>query len=99
MTNEKDIKKQIISLLTKDMETIQSSKLNGFMKLWLYQFYALSHLSWPFLINDLDKSFSLDLQRMINSQLKSWAGISRTVDNGLFSRSKKNFGLGLRNIC
>ena len=57
MTNEKDIKKQIISLLTKDIETIQSSKLNGFMKLWLYQFYALSHLSWPFLINDLEKSF------------------------------------------
>ena len=81
MTNEKDIKKQIISLLTKDIETIQSSKLNGFMKFWLYQFYALSHLSWPFLINDLDKHFSLALQRMINRQLKSWAGISRTVDN------------------
>ena len=92
MTNEKDIKKQIISLLTKDIETIQSSKLNSFMKLWLYQFYALSHLSWPFLINDLDKSFSLDLQRMINQQLKSWAGISRTVDNGLLLHSKKNFG-------
>ena len=71
MTNEKDIRKQIISLLTKDIETIQSSKLNGFMKLWLYQFYALSHLSWPFLINDLDKSFSLDLQRMRNRQLKA----------------------------
>ena len=66
MTNEKDIKKQIVSLLTKEIETIQSSKLNGFMKLWLYQFYALSHLSWSFLINDLDKSFSLHLQRMIN---------------------------------
>ena len=68
------------------------------MKLWLYQFYALLHLSWPFIINDLDKSFSQDLQRMINRQLKSWAGISRTVDNGLLFRSKKNFGLGLTEI-
>ena len=66
MTNKKDIKKQIISFLTKDMETIEFSKLNSFMKLWFYQFYALSHLPWPFIINDLDASFSSDLQIIIN---------------------------------
>ena len=83
MTNEKDVKKQISSFLTKNMETMQSSKLSAFMKLWLYQFCALSDLSWPFIINDLDKRFSLDLQRMIKRQFKSWSGISHTVDNGL----------------
>ena len=68
------------------------------MKLWLYQFYALSHLSWPFIINDLDRSFSLDLQREVNVQLKCWAGIGRSVDNGLLFRSKMKFGLGLTSV-
>lgn len=95
MVNEKDIKTKITSLFFNDIEIIQKSNVNGFMKLWLYQFYALSHLSWPFMINDLDKSFSLELQTMANPYLKRWAGIGRSVDNGLLFRSKKNFGLGL----
>ena len=68
------------------------------MKLWLYQFYAISHLSWPFMINDLDRSFSLDLQAEVNVQLKRWAGIGRSVDNGLLFRSKTKFGLGLTSV-
>ena len=49
-------------------------------------------------VNDLDRSFSPNLQRIINQQLKRWAGISRTVDDGLLFCSKKNFGLGLTEI-
>jgi len=85
-------------LFLKDIETIQNSKVNGFMKLWPYQFYAISHLSWPFMINDLDRSFSLDLQAEVNVQLKRWAGIGRSVDNGLLFRSKTKFGLGLTSV-
>ena len=98
LLSEKDIKDRISALLSNDMELIQKSKISGFMKLWLYQFYTLSHLSWPFMINDLDKSFSLDLQRSVNQKLKSWAGIGRSVDNGLLFRSKHNFGLGITPI-
>ena len=65
------------------------------MKLWLYQFYALSHLSWPLMIHDLDRSFALDLQVQIQSTLKKWAGIGRSADSGLMFRSKKNYGLGI----
>ena len=68
------------------------------MKLWLYQFYALQHLSWPFIINDLNRNFSLELQRNTNQQLKQWARISRSIDNGLLFRQKQNFGLGLTSI-
>ena len=85
--SEKDIKDCISALLSNDMELIQKSKISGFMKLWLYQFYTLSHLSWPFMINDLDKSFSLDLQRSVNQKLKSWAGIGQSVENGLLFHS------------
>ena len=34
----------------------------------------------------------------VNVMLKQWAGIGRTVDNGVLLRSKKNFGLGLTPI-
>jgi len=95
LLSEKDIKQKISALLANDIEVIQGSKLNGFMKLWLYQFYTISHLAWPFMINDLDTSFAMDLQRSINLKLKSWAGIGRSVENGLLFRSKCNFGLGL----
>ena len=98
LLQEKELKSKILSSFLEDIEIIKNSKVNGFMKLWLYQFYALSHLSWPFLINDLDKSFSLDLQREVNVYLKCWAGIGRSVDNGLLFRSKMKFGLGLTSV-
>ena len=95
---ENDLKKKINTLLTEDINIIENSKVNGFMKLWLYQFYCLAHLSWPFMINDLTRSFALELQAEINLKLKKWAGIGRTVDNGLLFRSKQNFGLGLTSL-
>ena len=85
---EKEIKTKIASSLSEDIEIIKKSKVNGFMKLWLYQFYALSHLSWPFLINDLDLSFAQDLQRSVNLTLKRWAEIGKSVDDGLLFRSR-----------
>ena len=68
------------------------------MKLWLYQFYVLSRLSWPFLIYDFDKSFVLEMQKTINPKLKGWAGVSIRVENGLLFRAKENFGLGITSI-
>ena len=50
------------------------------------------------MINDLGTSFSFDLQRSVNQKLKSWAGIGRSVDNGLLFRSKHNFGVGITPI-
>ena len=48
----------------------------------------------------LNKSFALELQRKVNVQLKHcpWAGIGRSVDNGLLFRTKNNFGLGLTSV-
>ena len=85
------IKKEILN----EIQTVDNCRLNGFMKLWLYQFYVLYHFSWPLLIHDLDKSFAVEIQRLINPTLKKWAGIGPTVDNGVLFRANKNFGLGL----
>ena len=65
LLKEKEIKDKIVATLTKEIELVKNSKVNGFMKVWLYQ-YVLLHLSWPLLINDLDLSFAQDLQRNVN---------------------------------
>ena len=81
-----------------DINTIDNSLVNGFIKLWLYQFYLLAGTSWAFLIYDFERSFAVDIEKQINTKLKKWAGINLTVDNGLLFRSKENFGLGLTSI-
>ena len=89
---------RIRSDFEKDTQIVQSALVNGFMKLWLYQFFLLSRLSWPFLIYDLNLTFAKELQRYSLPLLKKWAGVSRSTDNGLLFRSKGNFGLGITSI-
>ena len=61
------------------------------MKLRIYQFYFLSLLSWPFLIDDFDWIFMIHVQEESNEFLKKWAGSSTSTENGLVYRSKENF--------
>ena len=49
-------------------------------------------------IYDFDKSFVMEMQKAINPKLKSWAGVSLRVENGLLFRAKENFGLGITPI-
>lgn len=85
-------------LFSDDMEAVRKSKVNGLMKLWLYQFYILAHLSWPFMVQDFSRSFAVSLEKSTRVQLKKWAGIYKSADVGLLFRSRKAFGLGLTSI-
>jgi hypothetical protein len=96
--NEADMKKRIQRIFTEDVTRVDRSLVNGYMKLWLYQFYILSHLSWPFVVHDLDLSFSRDLQAQIQPLLKRWAGVGRSVDIGVLFRPRADFGLALTSI-
>ena len=80
------------------MKLIDGSGVNGLMKLWIYQFYLLAKLSWPFLIQQLDMSFVKDLERSIMTKLKKWARVGRTTEVGVLFRSKAHFGLGLTSL-
>ena len=86
------------ALFLADMELIENSKVNGIMKLWIYQHCVLSRLSSAFMIQDFSHSFALDLEKLVSVKLKRWSGIYRSADVGLLFRSKKNFGLGLTSI-
>ena len=52
----------IRSKLLKDLQTVDSQPINGFMKLWLYQNYILAFLSWPFMVYDLNLSEAKSLE-------------------------------------
>ena len=65
--SEHKIKLKIWDTIMGDFCTDDQSLVNGFMKLWIYQFYLLSHLSWPFLVYDFDHTFILDLQKQSNA--------------------------------
>ena len=92
-------KEKIRENFLQDIDVVDSSLIHGFMKLWLYQYYVLARLSWPFLVYDFDKSFVLGLEKSAIKILKKWCGVGAKVDNGLLFRSKNNFGLGLTSIA
>jgi hypothetical protein len=96
--DEKKVKIFVKSCFLKDVALVEKSKVNGLMKLWLYQFYILSHLSWPFLVHDFSYSFAVELEMFINSKLKKWAKLYRGADLGSLFRSRSMAGLGLTSI-
>ena len=93
--SEQAIRNRIESNFQRDMDLVEKSLLNGFQKLWLYQFYVLSFLAWPFLVQDLVLSFAVKLRKSVSVQLKKWAGVYRGAEVGILFRSNKNGGLQL----
>ena len=96
--SEEKVKERVFEAFLSDINLANNSKVNGLMKIWLYQFYILAHLSWPFLVHDFDKSFAKKLNSTAVKYLKSWAGIASSADTGVLFRSKDNFGLGLTSV-
>ena len=95
---EKGIKDKTEKALIQDIDTVNKSRINGLMKLWIYQFYLVTRLSWVFLIHDLDLSFSKRLQTIVQPFLKKWSGIGRSVDEGMLYRTRENLGLQLTSL-
>jgi hypothetical protein len=95
---EFQVRQMVRTIFDEEIKLIGKTKLTGFMKLWLYQHYLLSHLAWPFLIHDFPLSFAKELESSIAMVLKRWAGLYRGADNGALFRSKSNFGLGLTSV-
>ena len=92
------IQERVRAKFLNDMKLVKQSKVNGLMKLWLYQFYVLARISWPLLIQDFPRSFAVGLEKAVRVQLKRWAGVFRGADVGVLFRSKSKFGLGLTSV-
>ena len=96
--NDRGIKQKISRELERDMRIVSDATVGGFIKLWLYQFYVLPRIAWPFMIQDLDISFVEGLEKTVNRRLKAWAGVYRSTEVGVLYRSKAHLGLGLTSI-
>ena len=77
------------------IKLIDSAPVNGFAKLWIYQFGLLSQLNWPFMIYDFNISLTKSWDRRTGVYLKKWARIFRNADVGILYRSRTMFGLQL----
>ena len=97
LTN-KFVRERTLSTLQEDITLIENCQINGLMKLWLYQFYVLAHVSWPFLVQDFPLSVAISMQSSISVQLKRWAGLFRNADIGALFRPRDKLGLGLTSI-
>jgi hypothetical protein len=97
--SNQQVKEHIRKSLMSDMKLIdERSHVNGVMKLWMYQHQVITRIAWPFLIQDLDLSFTNTLQSNISVTLKAWLGINSRADIGRLFLSRPNSGLGLTSI-
>ena len=92
---EDKVKAEIRRRLNADMELVEGSGVNGLCKLFIYQHYVVSRLSWVFLVHDLNLSFVQQLDKGITIRLKKWAGLYRGSDLGCLFRRREHLGLQL----
>jgi hypothetical protein len=96
--SEKAVKAKVVKEYWERMATVARCRVNGLMKLWLYQFSVLPFMSWPLMIHDFDLSFVESLCIETNDVLRRWAGLHVGTDAGCLYRCKESLGLGLTSL-
>ncbi len=96
--SEDKVKTEIGKRVSQDLEKVDLSGVNGPSKLWLYEHFVVSKLSWVFLVHDLSVSFAQGLDKKVIPRLKSWAGLFRSSDLGTLFRRREHLGLQLMSI-
>jgi hypothetical protein len=95
---EDKMKLEIEKRLSADLGTIEESGVNGLCKLFLFEHFVVSRLSWVFLVHDLSVSFIKDLDKKVIPRLKSWAGLFRGSDLGTLFRRREHLGLQITSM-
>ena len=96
--SEDKMKAEIGRRVSQDLEKLELSGVNGLSKLFLYEHFLVSRLSWVFLVHDLSASFAQSLDKKVIPRLKSWAGLFRSSDLGALFRRREHLGLQLTSI-
>ena len=76
------------------LKAVDQDLVNGLMKAWLFQFWIIPSLAWPFQVYDFPLAFAKSLDELSNRYLKAWLGIYKNADVGLLYRSRASHGLG-----
>ena len=72
-----DLKKKIKELVQK----IDKSLLSGIMKVWVYQNLSLAMIVWPLMIYEIPLSWVESVEAYLNSYLRKWLGVSKSMSN------------------
>lgn len=81
------------------LKLVDKDKVNGLMKLWIYQHYVLHRASWTLMVHDFNHHFiAKSIQQPTNVYLRKWAGLSKSSDQGILYRSHKDLGLNLTSV-
>ena len=86
-----DVRKRVLS----DLTTVDTCGVDGFCKLFLYEFFVIRRVSWQFLVHDLSLTFATELDKISVRFLKRWAGLFRSADLGCLFRLRRDMGLQL----
>ena len=92
---EDKIKSEVHKHVLSDLTTVDSCGINGFSKLFLYEFFVVRRVSWQFLVHDFCLTFATELDKTSIPLLKRWAGLYRAADIGCLFRLRKDMGLQL----
>ena len=76
-------REHLCSLAESLMATVDSSRLQGHQKLWLYHHLVVSKLSWSLKVLELSASLVGELQALYLRFLKTWVGLTRLVNPGI----------------
>ena len=96
--SEQDVVEKVGRDLRQRLALVDKDPVFGLAKLWIYQFYILSFLAWPFLIHDFAISHVKALQPPTNKLLRRWAGLYKSADESILYRSREQFGLQLTSL-
>ncbi|XP_029958217.1 uncharacterized protein LOC115396474 [Salarias fasciatus] len=72
------------------LKAAEQSGLPGKFKAWLYQYGILPRILWPLLVYDVPLSTVETLERKVNSHLRRWLGLPRSLSSAaLYGYSNK----------
>jgi len=95
---ENKVKREVRKRFLDDMEKVETSGVNGLCKLFLYQHFVVSRLSWAFLVHDFCLTFAIELEDFATKRLKIWSGLYRSADIGTLYRRREHLGLQLTSL-
>ena len=92
------IKEETIEKLQSLLALVDGTKLVGWMKLWLYNHYIVTKLSWYLMMYDFSFSFVSSLEKQARRYLKKWSGLARCANVQVLYQTHRNKGLNLKNV-
>lgn len=95
---EQGVQRLISTEYRKLLDKTDALRLDGLIKLWIYQHIILAKISWGLMVHDLPISAIKELQQNTNVYLKKWCGVTRSADPGILYRPKEHLGLGLTSL-